>query len=365
VSTLKNLKPEEQDVVRTQVRGLLANAEAFKKLPPDKRQQLARDLVTVVGFLADPAPGGPGAAEALANFPGLPGQKEDPTTKLQDRLATKPDLVQKDFSAPASQAGVAAMKGYVDAIQFPSFVSGLIQGVFKSIVDASIQQMQAYAQLLEAVVKNVEQYADDHVTQNNARDFLANKYPDHLQIKTDGGAPQLALKNEDNLPDFTQDFPTLGKEAPDVTDAEGEQKLVRAAQLQMARMKQQQLSTMVLLGINRIVVTDGLINAKVVIDVKTKDTATRTANASSYDRKTDHSQAADSGGWFSGQSSSSTDDHDVLVQSATTDTSTSDVQAKANLTGEVRVNFKSETVPLDKMASGDNISNINQKAQPG
>lgn len=369
MSTLKNLRPEHRDEVRTQVRALLAKADAFRALPADKRQQIARDLVTVVGYLSDPTAGGqPGAAEALLDpntLPGMPGQKVDPTTKLQDRLAGKPDLVQKDFSAPASKAGVDAMKGFVNAIQFPSFVSGLIQGMFKSIVDASIQQMQAYAQLLEAVVKNVEQYADDHVTANNARDFLASKYPDHLQINTENGSPQLAMKNDDNPPNFAQDFPTLGNDTPDVSDPDGEQKLVRAAQLQMARMKQQQLSTMVLLGINRIVVTDGLINAKVVIDVKTKDTATRTASASDYDHKTDHSEAADTGGWFSGKSSSSTSDHDVLVQSATTDTSTSDVEAKANLTGEVRVNFKSETVPLDKMASGDNIANINQKAQPG
>jgi hypothetical protein len=256
------------------------------------------------------------------------------------------------------------MKGFVDAIQFPSFVSSLIQGVFKSIVDASIQQMQAYAQLLEAVVKNVEQYANDHVTPNNARDFLVSKYPDQLQINAQSGSPQLALKSEDDAPNFNQDFPSLGTDTPDITDQESEQKLVRAAQLEMARMKQQQLSTMVLLGINRIVVTDGLINAKVVIDIKTKDTATRTATASSYDDKNDHTQQSDSGGWFSGSSSSSTSDHDVLVQSASTDTSTSDVQAKANLTGEVRVNFKSETVPLDRMASSANIANINQKAQP-
>jgi hypothetical protein len=178
VSTLKHLRPEQQDEVRTQVRALLAKAEAFRSIPPEKRQQVARDLVTVIGYLADPSAGGqPGAAEALLDvntLPGMPGQKVDPTTKLEDRLAGKQDLVQKDFSAPASQAGVAAMKGYVDAIKFPSFVSGLIQGVFKSIVDASIQQMQAYAQLLEAVVKNVDQYASDHVTANNARDFLAN-----------------------------------------------------------------------------------------------------------------------------------------------------------------------------------------------
>ena len=39
----------------------------------------------------------------------------------------------------------------------------------------------------------------------------------------------------------------------------------------MARSRQQMLASMVMLGINRIVVTDGLINAKVVFDMRATD----------------------------------------------------------------------------------------------
>ena len=46
-----------------------------------------------------------------------------------------------------------------------------------------------------------------------------------------------------------------------------------AARLQMARSRQQLLSSMVILGINRIVVTDGAINAKVVFDFRASDEA--------------------------------------------------------------------------------------------
>ena len=51
----------------------------------------------------------------------------------------------------------------------------------------------------------------------------------------------------------------------------------------MARSRQQLLASMVLLGINRIVVTDGAINAKVVFDLKANDEAKREARASLYD----------------------------------------------------------------------------------
>ena len=49
--------------------------------------------------------------------------------------------------------------------------------------------------------------------------------------------------------------------------------------MQMARSRQQMLSSMVILGINRIVVTDGLINAKVVFDFRASDEMMRDANA--------------------------------------------------------------------------------------
>ena len=47
----------------------------------------------------------------------------------------------------AVRAGVEQMANLVEKVNFPSFVSGLIQGVFHSIVDSSIQQMEAYAKL--------------------------------------------------------------------------------------------------------------------------------------------------------------------------------------------------------------------------
>ena len=38
-------------------------------------------------------------------------------------------------------------------------------------------------------------------------------------------------------------------------------------------------------------------------------------------------------------------------------------EVKAKLSGEVRVNFKSETFPLERMASGDQITTLQDRAQ--
>jgi len=138
--------------------------------------------------------------------------------------------------------------------------------------------------------------------------------------------------------------------------------LLQRAKVEMARSKQQMLATMVLLGINRIVVTDGLINAKVVFDVKASDTATRHATASMYDDKTTERQFGDSGGWFSSDYDNTQETHKTVVSSVVDDTSDSKAQLKATMSGEVRVNFKSETFPLDKMASSLQIDSVNQRA---
>jgi hypothetical protein len=40
-------------------------------------------------------------------------------------------------------------------VDFPSFVAGLVEGVFQAIVDTSIRQMEAYATLIATIAKTV------------------------------------------------------------------------------------------------------------------------------------------------------------------------------------------------------------------
>jgi len=61
-------------------------------------------------------------------------------------------------------------------VDFPAFVAGLIDGVFQAIVDASIQQMNAYADLVKGVAKSVDAFAKGNVSSNRARDWLIDKY---------------------------------------------------------------------------------------------------------------------------------------------------------------------------------------------
>ncbi len=369
MTALKNLPPERQDVVRSEVKGLLERSDAWKRMPEPDRRRIAQGLVDVVAFLADPAAGQPELAGAMGTETELAeslAEKKTAAEKTGDRLANKQDVVGRDFKAGAMEAGTKAFKELVDSVDFPKFVSGLIEGVFTSIVDSSIRQMQAYGKLLEGVVKSVDQFASDHISQNQARDYLSDRFPETFTVDTNGGKPRLRMRPgvDDEEKALAGVKSTLGiKEDFDLDEEEGEARLTRQAQLEMARMRQQQLATMVLLGINRIVVTDGLINAKVVFDVKANDNANRQSRASLYDQKDTARQTHDGGGWFSSSFDDSQETHKTVVTSSVDDTSESKAQMKANLTGEVRVNFKSETFPLDKMASSVQIQSVNERAQ--
>lgn len=85
--------------VRRAVRGVLEQSPAFKALPADKRSAVTSDTVAVTSYMAGAAP---------------------------------------------------------PNVDFPPFVAGLVHGVFNGVVDASVQQMDAYASLIRNVAKTVD-----------------------------------------------------------------------------------------------------------------------------------------------------------------------------------------------------------------
>jgi hypothetical protein len=160
--------------VRSQVKALLTRSPAFRSLPPDVRREIARDTVKVANYLAG-----------------------SPTR----RGADKP----------------------VGEVDFPDFVSSLIKGVFDAIVDGSIKQMEAYAELVAGVTKSLHEFSNANISDNAARDHLLDRLP-HFFSSSRGKAKRLPVR--------------------------------------LATNRQKLLATMMLMGINRIVVTDGKISAK-------------------------------------------------------------------------------------------------------
>jgi hypothetical protein len=370
--------------VRPEVRNLLQSSAAFRKLPPEEQKELAGTMVKVASYMSNPEGL---AAKELSKDGGVLAQAQDDAVEgVKGRLAKAPGFAGKDFKAGAVEAGTKAFGELVQKVDFPKFVSGLIQNVFQAIVDASIQQMRAYGELLANVAKTVDQFAQDNITENNARDWLTQKYPDKVGLDTSGAdtelaegtpaappSPKVTVTAEDPeaaLKSISDDL-GLAKPVTDIADEAEEKRLVLGARLQIARTRQQLLASMVVLGINRIVVTDGLIHAKVVFDMRASDQAKRVNRASLYDKAEQASTSTFSAGfssWLSPVSANYTDtessDHVTTVQSSLDESSESKAQVKANLTGEVRVNFKSDYFPMEKLANPQMIAAIQGNAKP-
>jgi hypothetical protein len=388
------------DEIRSQVRARLLASPSFRALDRERQRQVAYDTVNALRYIAAGEEGNnvPGAvtlggnsgaylpAQALAG-PAGPGGTPGPGGG-----APGGPRRQRGDLGEAAFEGSQAFTETIANVNFPAFVGGLIDGVFNSIVTTSIKQMEAYAEMVRNVSKSVDQYMKDNVTENNARDYLAERYPDHLEVDIAGEQPRLKPKEghpEDSLPDF---FADLGLKGPvqSLDDDTVEQTLVPAARRRIAMDRQQLLATMVMMGVNRLVVTNGTIEASCLFELDTHGARTRhdarttdldrTRNASrewgnegSHNRSNKEREGVFGFGardasdtktsWFGKGSRSETANFKMHTASDRADEQTIDLHAK--LGGKVKVNFKSDFFPMEKMVDALQVNQIRDKTAAG
>jgi hypothetical protein len=335
-------------LVRDEVRRILTASDSFRQLLPQQRKELAQAMVNVGQYLAD--------AGGITRDVPLALQPVVPAGALAEEAP--PDTAGADFDAQggavAADAGVDALGRAIDNVDFPAFVADLVDGVFNAIVTSSIKQMEAFAELVKNVSKSVDAFMKDNVSPDMARDYLTEKYPDYLELDTSGEMATVAPKADadtDALPDFFND---LGLQAPvDSLDADTvEETLVPAARRRLAMDRQQVLLSMVLMGINRLIVTDGSIKAAVIFDLKTVDKVKKGRSAATeYNRTRNEKYNRSRWGWIFAPTTSLTSDttSNLKVSTVRTDDSQSQVDLKVKLSGDVNIRFRSETFPLERM----------------
>jgi hypothetical protein len=238
----------------------------------------------------------------------------------------------------------------LNAIDFPSFVASLIQGTFQAIVDASIQQMEAYAELLKNVAGTVDRFMQDNVSDGMAKDYLSDQFSGVFGRDTSGGQAKLVVRPNAELPSFFKD---LGIDAPEqLTEQNINEVVVPATRRQMAERRQQTLATMVLMGINRVIVKDGEISAKLMFHID----ATESTNI-----KFDQNKVTS--GNMSGTAGRNPFGATSVMVNTTSLNAQSAINVRADLTGQVTVRFASETFPLERFADSAAIQLINNNAK--
>jgi hypothetical protein len=146
-SRVENLSQPAQTVaVREAVRTLLSRSAAFGSLSPAVQARVARDMADIADYLAAPE-----RTEASASL--------------------------------------------VAEVDFPAFVADLIGGVFGAVVDASVRQMEAYADLIAAVAASVDEFRDEGVTDVQARERLCERFPALCETTTTVGETPAPRRN--------------------------------------------------------------------------------------------------------------------------------------------------------------------------
>ncbi|CAN7462636.1 hypothetical protein [Paraburkholderia hospita] len=360
--------PAVTQLVSAQVRSLLEASPSFYAMPQERRDEMQVNLEKIAAYTAALIQDEWLASQRLGQTPVLrqtlvaaddpgpdaaqwsPAATDVPTTATSLAAAQPRGPAADEFSPRAANQVARITRDTLNAIAFPTFVADLIKGTFQAIVDASIRQMEAYGNLLSNVAKTVDQFMADNITDNNARDYLAGAYPGVFKVETDDDGARVRVRDgadEKAKPDFKSHF-SLDADV-DLSDDTAEEILVPAARRHMARSRQQMLSTMVLMGINRIVVTSGRIAAKMGFRIDTKDQA-HAQSASQFDWQNEASLSFGGGlaGFFGGPSGSMR--NSVAYVSSSKKDSSDDIDVHADLTGEVDLKFKSDYFPMERFA---------------
>ncbi|WP_210418757.1 hypothetical protein [Aliikangiella coralliicola] len=253
---------------------------------------------------------------------------------------------------------IAAKAGsMINEIDFPGFVSQLVNGTFDAVVDASIRQLESYSDLVAAISKSVDQFTSENVTDNQARDWLSQKYTSDVQLVLPANGseaqPQLLPRSQGLSPEWLDDFDMQGEE---LTSEMLEQRILPRVRSKVGAERQSLLASMVMLGINRIAVRDGSITAKVMFRANAQDTA-----KVNYAVGTDPQQELDQN-W--GQRGSRTYSQGNTMVSTLAVNAQNESNVRADLFGEVKLNFVSETLPLDQLTDAASIALIQGHA-PG
>jgi hypothetical protein len=332
--------PATVALVRGVVRDLLADNPNFRALDAEERVAFARNLVSVGSYLA----------ECVRDDWYQSGRlQQRPVVRTRQPVATAQTAADDFRPAAASQIGRVTTET-LRAVAFPVFVADLIKGTFNAISDASQKQMDAYMQLLEGVGKTVDDFMNDRISDDEARRWLVDKYPHHIAYDANGTSLVPAKGAPEKGPDFTAEL-NLSESVSADDASQLEDTLVPAARRKLAQSRLQLLSALVLMGINRIVVTGGKIRATMGFHINTRDTA-HAESASQFQFGSSVSGSFGYGPWSASASVS------VAYVSSSRADSNAEINTQTDLTGEVEIHFQSDYFPIERFASADGIDKI-------
>ena len=300
---------------RAQARLVLQNSDVFKAMNMDDQRNIYKSLVD----------------EYI--------DKENEKTGIARPLATDSgkDMGYKGYD-PGFQGDTKAFNELVQSVDFPKFVADLLKAVFDANLKVMKTQTDSYIKLMKEATKSTADFIKK-VKDEESFAKLAESRSDKYNVTTEkqsDGSSKLALTNPQG-------------EKVDHDDAIVKQHILEA-KINMANEHRAALREVLLMGVTRLVVEKGEIEAGVEFSI----TAKRESKAHHDDQNINVTSATtqfDSplGGLFGGPSGSIETTNTNIQVNTSDKKATDDLSAK--LKGNVKIHFKTDYFKLDNFAT--------------
>lgn len=346
------------DQLRFAIHDLLTASTAYQSQDPKTRREIAQGLVRICSTALSLA--AETDAAAVANRPA--------------KMLAYAQSAGSEFSGVAAQRVAGTTQQILNAVSFPRFVTELINGVFKALVDSNQQQMSSYVELIQNVSASLGGFADANVGLDGARQWLAERFPGSFTVEGESdpfsepgqrltpeeqaerdAETRLRLRPGASMPSEGALRTALGLGPQDSVPTGDPENLVVPARAALARNRQQMLATMVMLGLQRIVIESGRLHASMRFHIDTRSAAQEDRGSQLDARHTSTvSGSFGYGPWGASATMTNTIGYVSTQQTQTTEEMNTDL----DLNSSVELVFKTDYLPLDRLAGREQVDRI-------
>ena len=323
----------QRELARTRARQILARNDTFKRLPvAEQRDMYERVVGEQLAKIQHESDGG--LAEAAVFNP----MNLIPRGGGGTPMASK--MIDDKRHERGFEEGVDAFEDLVDSVDFPAFVRDLLKAVFDANITVMKAQTDDYIRLMKEATTGLAKFIKE-VGDDDARAYAAENNPTDLDIlvEEDGeGGEKIALTNPQG----------------DKIEGDEEAAILADAKIKMAQEHRHALREMILMGVTRLVVERGEIEAEVNFEFKgTRDLQKSDKAIDKKDTLTQGSMGYGGGllgSILGGPKHSLTHTEKRTQFSVASTKSTSEDELKAKLRGYVNIKFKTDYFKLDNFA---------------
>jgi hypothetical protein len=238
---------------------------------------------------------------------------------------------------PGFQNSIDNFEDLVDSVDFPKFVSDLLKAVFDANMDVMKKQTDAYIKLMKEATKSVAEFVKN-VKPEAAFIKLASENPDTYNITSE------SVTNPDGSGSQKMVLATPDGDPVDMEDNEVKAKIMEAS-IALAKEDRAALREVLLMGVTRLIVEKGEIEAAVEFSI----TAKRNSKKDNSNTNTNVLSFGGSYGGFFGPSINFSEQNTNI--NISTSSKTADDELTAKLKGKVNIKFKTDYFKLDNFAN--------------